>query len=336
MSTQRTSAMKRSSRLKVAAVALVVLTGLAVLPFVGSRYLIYLNSQVLFMILAAVSLNLLVGYTGLYSYGHVAFLGLGAYTYAILSETVHANFWLAFLAAPVVAGLFALIAGYFCVRLTAIYFSFVTLAFAQIVWAVAYKWIGLTGGDSGMPGVDVPAFLTNPRSVYYFIAVVVVILVLVLYQVTHSPFGLILNTMRENPNRALFIGVNIKLAQIVAFTLAGFMAGFAGALFVMNTRSIFPNVMLVTRSIDLIIMVVLGGMFHFWGPAIGAVIIVYLNDIIKARTEYWPLVLGLLIAVVVLAMPTGVTGVLARVYGFLRLRWAKRHGGAVVAGEGSG
>ncbi len=337
MSTPRTPVLKTSSRLKGGLVALGVVAGLAVVPFVGSEYQIYLNSQVLFMILAAVSLNLLVGYTGLFSYGHVAFYGLGGYTFAILTETVHLNFWLAFLAAPVVAGLFALAASYFCVRLTAIYFSFVTLATAQICWAIAYKWIGLTGGDSGMPGVDVPAFLASPRATYYFIAAVVVVLVLVLYQVTHSPFGLILNTMRENPNRALFIGVNIKKAQIVAFTLAGFMAGFAGALFVINTRSIFPNVMLVTRSIDLIIMCVLGGMFHFWGPAIGAVTIVYLNDFIKARTEYWPLVLGLLIAVVVLAMPYGVTGVLEKIRGAFRSWWARRRGGPVMAaGEGNG
>jgi len=336
MSTGQVPATARSRRLRAAAVGLVVLAGLGVLPFVGSQYLLYLNSQALFMILAAVSLNLLVGYTGLFSYGHVAYLGVGAYTYAILTQTAHANFWLAFFAAPVVAGLFALLTGYFCVRLTAIYFSFVTLAVAQISWATAYKWIGLTGGDSGMPGVAVPTFLMSPRAVYFFIAAVVALLVMVMHQVTHSPFGLILNTMRENPNRALFIGVNIKRAQIVAFSLAGLMAGFAGALFVINTRSIFPNVMLVTRSIDLIIMVVLGGMYHFWGPAIGAVMIVYLMDVIKARTEYWPLVLGVLIAVVVLAMPTGVTGVVERIYGWLKLRWEKRQNTVAVPGEGSG
>jgi branched-chain amino acid transport system permease protein len=326
---------KASRWWKPATVVLVVVIGLAVLPFTGSQYRVYLNSQVLFMILAAVSLNILVGYTGLFSYGHVAFFGVGAYTFAILTKTVHADFWFAFLAAPVVAGLFALAASYFCVRLTAIYFSFLTLAVAQICWAVAYKWIGLTGGDSGMPGVAIPTFLASPRATYYFIATVVAILVLVIHKVMHSPFGLMLNVMRENPNRALFIGVNIKKAQIVAFTLAGLMAGFAGVLFVINTRSIFPNVMLVTRSIDLVIMCVLGGMYHFWGPALGAVIIVYLNDVIKARTEYWPLVLGLLIAVVVLAMPTGVTGVAEKTRDRLRSWWARRHGRFLASDEGS-
>lgn len=313
-----------------------VLTLVAIMPLMGSQYSLYLNSQVLYMVLAAVSLNLLVGYTGLYSYGHVAFLGVGAYTFAILTETAHLNFWLAFFAGPVMAAAFALATSYFCVRLTEIYFSFVTLAVAQITWAIAYKWIALTGGDSGMPGVAVPDFLRNPRASYYFIAVVVLVLLAILYQVTHSPFGLILNTMRENPNRSRFIGVNIRWTQMVAFTLAGFVAGFVGVLFVINTRSIFPNVMLVVRSIDLMIMVVLGGMFHFWGPAIGAIIIVYLMDAIKARTEYWPLVLGILIAVVVLVMPMGVTGIVQRGYEGLKRWWTRRRGGAVTATEGSG
>ena len=293
----------------------------ALIPVFASGYALYLNAQILFMILFATSLNLLIGYAGLFSFGHVAYYAIGAYAFAILTKSYGLPFWISFAAAPVFAAVAAVIFGYFCVRLTKIYFTFLTLAFAQIIWAICFKWTPVTGGDSGIVGITPPDFLVPLSNTYYFILIVVAVLVFIMYKITHSPFGLILNTTRENPNRAEFIGVNVKLYQVIDFTIAGFFAGFAGVLFVLLTRSVFPDIILVTRSIEIIIMVVLGGMYHFWGPTIGTIILLYLNDTIKAQTEYWPLALGIILAGVILFLPTGVTGILSEAYARFRRRF---------------
>ncbi len=299
----------------------VVLFGVfALVPLTTSGYSMYLDAQILYMMLLATSLNLLVGYAGLFSYGHVAYFAIGAYTFAILSKTYGAPFWAAFFAGPVLAGVLSAVFGYFCVRLTKIYFSMLTLAFAQIVWAIAFKWRPVTGGDSGIAGIPLPAYIAPLNNTYYFILVVVAIMMAIMYRITHSPFGLILNTTRENPTRAEFIGVNVRLYQIIDFTMAGIFAGFAGVLFILVTRSVFPDMIQVTRSIELIIMVVLGGMYSFWGPAIGSVILIYLNDLIKANTEYWPFILGVILAGVILLLPTGITGLVSQAYSSLRRR----------------
>ncbi len=293
----------------------------ALIPVSGAKYAIYLNAQILFMILFATSLNLLVGYAGLFSFGHVAYYAIGAYTFAILTKSYALPFLLSFFAGPVFAAVAAAIFGYFCIRLTKMYFTFLTLAFAQIVWAICFKWTPVTGGDSGIVGIAPPSFLSSLNNTYYFTLIVVAVLVFAMYKITHSPFGLILNTTRENPNRAEFIGVNVKLYQLIDFTIAGFFAGFAGVLFVLLNRSVFPDIILVTRSIEVIMMVVLGGMYSFWGPSIGAIILLYLNDIIKARAEYWPLFLGITIAGVILFLPTGVTGILTQIYTKIKRRF---------------
>lgn len=293
----------------------------ALIPVSGSGYALYLNAQILFMVLFATSLNLLVGYAGLFSFGHVAYYAIGAYTYAILVKSYGLPFWVGFAAGPIVAAVMAAIFGLFCIRLTKIYFTFLTLAFAQIVWAICFKWTPVTGGDSGIAGITQPDFLLSSTNTYYFILIVVAILVFVMYKITHSPFGLILNVTRENLNRAEFIGVNVKLYQLIDFIIAGFFAGVAGVLFVLLTRSVFPDIILVTRSIEVVIMVILGGMYNFWGPSVGTIILLYLNDFIKARTEYWPLVLGIILAGIILFLPAGIIGILSQAYAKFKRRF---------------
>ena len=165
-----------------------------------------------------------------------------------------------------------------------------------------------------------PDFLVSMTNSYYFTFGVVVVMVLAIYQILHSPYGLILNAIRDNPNRAEFIGINVKQYQLIAFTIAGFFAGVAGVLFVLLTRSVFPDIILVSRSVEVIIMVVLGGMYNFWGPSIGAIILVYLNDFIKAQVEYWPLFLGLIVAILIFFFPNGIVGIVESVY----QRWKRR------------
>ncbi len=294
--------------------ALAIFIFFAFVPIYSSRYTIYINSQILITILFSTSLNLLAGYAGLFSFGHVAYFAIGAYTFVILTKSFHISFALSFIIGPVFAAFLAAISGYFCVRLTKIYFTFLTLAFAQIVWSVAFKWTSVTGGDSGIIGVTPPAFLDSSNSTYYFILIIVGLMVFLMYKITHSPFGLMLNTIRENPNRAEFIGINVKLFQLIIFIIAGFFAGISGGLFIILNHSIFPDVILVNRSIELMVMVILGGMYSFWGPAIGAIILIYLNDYVKAHAEYWPLILGIIMGGVILFFPEGITGILRKLY----------------------
>lgn len=281
----------------------------ALIPVIGSKYTIYFNAQLLFTILFATSLNLLVGYTGLFSFGHVGFYAIGAYAFTILYKTYGVPFGVSFVAGPLLAAAAAVIFGYFCIRLTKIYFTFLTLAFAQIIWAIAFKWTPVTGGDSGIVGITPPSLLLPLNNTYFFTLGVVAVLMYAMYRIAHSPFSLVLNAIRENPNRAEFIGVNVRLYQLIVFTISGFFAGFAGVLFVLLTRSVFPDIILVTRSIDVVAMVIVGGMYNFWGPMIGAVVLLYLNSFVKANTEYWLLVLGMLLAVVVLFFPSGIAGI---------------------------
>jgi len=281
----------------------------ALIPVIGSKYTIYFSTQLLFTILFATSLNLLVGHAGLFSFGHVGFYAIGAYAFTILYKTYGVPFGVSFVAGPLLAAVAAVIFGYFCIRLTKIYFTFLTLAFAQIIWAITFKWTPVTGGDSGIVGVTPPSFLIPLNNTYFLTLGVVAVLIYVMYRIAHSPFGLMLNVIRENPNRAEFIGVNVRLYQLIIFTISGFFAGFAGVLFVLLTRSIFPDVLLVTRSIDVVAMVIVGGMYNFWGPMIGAVVLLYLNSFVKVYTEYWLLVLGIILAVVVLFFPDGISGI---------------------------
>src|SRR4030043_654689 len=201
------------------------------IPVSGSRFYVFLGTDILIFGLFAVSLNLLLGYTGLVSFGHATYFGIGAYTCALLMKKASIPFPLAFAAAGALGGISALIIGFFCIRLTKVYFAMLTLAFSQIVWAMAFKWNSLTGGDNGFVGVPFPQFLDSKVLFYYFTLGVMAGSLFLLRKVVNSPFGRILTTIRDNPGRAAFIGVHVKLFQLIAFMISGFFAGISGALF---------------------------------------------------------------------------------------------------------
>ena len=310
--------------------ALVVLVAAFFVPAMGSRFYTFVASDVAIWALFATSLNLLVGYTGLVSFGHAAYFGIGAYTTGLLMKKLGVPFLLAFPAAGVVAGAFALIFGFFCVRLTRIYFAMLTLAFAQIVWAVCFKWDEVTGGEQGMPEIPYPDFgwverlgATVPlvggwrtAEYYYFLTLVLVALCLWgLRRIVGSPFGRILTTIRENPERAEFIGVNVRRHELVAFVLAGAFAGFAGGLFGIFNRGVFPDFAYWTKSSEVLIMTLLGGMGTFYGPSIGALVLILLNQQIVSYTEYWPLVLGTILVVLLFGFPGGLAGAAGALWG---------------------
>jgi branched-chain amino acid transport system permease protein len=310
-----------------------VLVAALFVPFVGSRFYTFVATDVAILALFAVSLNLLLGYTGLVSFGHAAYFGIGAYTTGIMMKKLAVPFVLAFPAAGVVAALFALVFGFFCVRLTKIYFAMLTLAFAQIVWAICFKWNDVTGGEQGMPEIPYPdlawmeklPLVNTLRTSDHFYLVTVVLVATCLWllrRVVGSPFGRILTTIRENPERAEFIGVNVRRHELVAFVIAGAFAGLAGGLFGIFNRGVFPDFAYWPKSSEVLIMTILGGMGHFYGPAVGALVLLVLNQQITSYTQYWPFILGSILIVLLFVFPGGIVGALDTAWHRLRPRRA--------------
>jgi branched-chain amino acid transport system permease protein len=310
---------------------LVVFIAGLVVPFLGSRFYTFVASDIVILSLFAMSLNLLLGYTGLVSFGHAAYFGIGAYTCALLMKSANAPFLPSLLAAGLMAGAFALLFGFFCVRLTRIYFAMLTLAFAQIVWAICFKWNDVTGGEQGLPNVPYPdmawmgalPILGNFRvgDHFYLGALTIVALCFAaLRRIVASPFGRVLTVIRDNPERAQFIGVNVRAYQLAAFVLAGFFAGVSGGLFGIFNRGVFPDFAFWTKSAEPLIMTILGGMGSFWGPAVGAAAFIVLNQQITSFTEYWPLTMGTVLIVLLFVFPGGIAGTVTGAVARLRAR----------------
>jgi len=290
-----------------------VVLALAAIPLMDSRYLIDLFNEIMIYALFALSLNVLIGYSGNVSFGHAAYFAIGGYTCAILLTTYGWPLLPAFLAAIVASAIAAAFVAYFCTRLTDIYFAMLTLAFAMLVWAVAFKWRGVTGGDDGFVGIAVPSFIDSRVPFYYFTLAVVTASVAVLWTICHSAFGRTLVAVRENPTRAGFVGVNTRLMRWWAFVIAGTFAGIAGAIFGMFHRGMYVESAFWTESATVLIMTLLGGMFSFFGPAIGAATLFILERLTNEYTEYWPTVLGVILLVILLFLPNGLVGLVQKV-----------------------
>ena len=312
-------------------ILLVLLLALTI-PWFGSRYYTFLATQITILSLFAVSYNLLLGTTGLASFGHAAYFGLGAYATGLLMKELDAPFLLALLAGGLLPAAFAALFGFFCVRLTKIYFSMLTLAFAQIVWAICFQWNEVTGGDQGIssipyPDLDwlslVPGLGRFRAGDHFYMACVVLVIGCIwgLQRITHSPFGRLLTTIRENPERASFIGIDVRRYQLAAFVISGAFAGISGGLFGIFNRGVFADFMFWPKSAEVLIMTILGGMNHFWGPVVGTIMMVLLNQQITSYTEYWPLVLGSILLVLLFTFPGGLMGALEA--GVKRLRGGK-------------
>ena len=310
---------------------LVVFLAMATVPWIGTRYDTLLASQIVIDALFAVSLNLLLGTTGLVSFGHVAYFGVGAYVCAILMKTYEVPFVVAFPAAGLGAALFALVSGFFCVRLAKLYFAMLTLAFSQIVWAIAYKWNDVTGGDQGLPQIPYPnldwmsalpgcADLLDGDRFYLLSLVLIAVSLAIVHRIVRSPFGRVLTTIRDNPERAAFLGVNVRLYQLAAFVIAGGFAGLAGALYGIFSRGVFADYVFWSKSAEILIMTILGGAGYFWGPPVGAAVLVWLNSVVTEYTEYWSLVLGAILLVLLFGFPGGIVGGLVALW-----RWIKAH-----------
>ena len=292
---------------------IVVVVALVLIPFADSRYLIDITTEIMVYALFALSLNVIIGYSGNVSFGHAAYFAIGGYTNAILLTTYELPLVVSFPAAVLASGLAAAFVAYFCTRLSDIYFAMLTLAFAMLVWAIAFKWRSVTGGDDGFVGVDVPAFIDTRVPFFYFTLVVVSVSTAVLWMICHSAFGQTLVAVRENITRAGFIGVNTRMMRGAAFVVAGSFAGIAGAIFAMYNRGVYTESAFWTESAQVLIMTLLGGMYSFFGPAIGAAALYLLERFANEYTQYWPTVLGVILLVIVLVLPEGLVGLARRV-----------------------
>jgi branched-chain amino acid transport system permease protein len=290
----------------------VLLAAVLLVPLVFPHFYLLLATEVLIMGLFAVAFNLLLGYAGMVSFGHAAFYGLGAYACGLLLKKAGAPFAVAFLAAPIVAAIAALVFGLLCIRLTRIYFSMLTLAFSQLVWAVAHKWYSLTGGDNGLVPIPVPEVLTGPRAFYLFTLASVVVATAALWRLVNAPFGRTLLAIRENAERAEFVGIHVRRVQLVAFVVSGGVSGLAGGLFALFSRGAFPDYAFWTKSAEVLLMTLLGGPYVFLGPALGAGILIVLNSVVTSFTEYWPVVLGVILLTLIYAFPGGVMQLVTR------------------------
>ncbi|GIX46237.1 MAG: hypothetical protein KatS3mg131_0448 [Candidatus Tectimicrobiota bacterium] len=287
--------------------------GLALVwPSLFSEMSVFVATEILVMGLFAVAFNLMLGYAGMVSFGHAAYFGIGGYTVALLLKKAGASFALSLLAAPLLAAVAALIIGYFCIRLTAIYFSMLTLAFSQIVWAAAFKWYDFTGGDNGITRIPFPAWAMSYTAFYYFTLALVGVSLLVLYCLTVSPFGRVLQAIRENPERAEFIGINVRGYELLAFAISGFFSGLAGGLFTVLQRGVYPDFIFWTKSAEVILMAILGGIYTFFGPLLGAAVLIYLDKIVTEYTEYWSVILGVILLLLLFFFPGGLLGFVQR------------------------
>ena len=301
-----------------------VLLALIVLPYVVPPYQTVLLTYGLVFAIAALGFNLLLGYTGLLSFGHSAYFGMGAYAVAftvkyLKLESMEALLLGGILASGAVAALFGLL----CVRYTKIFFGILTMALSQVLWSLAFKFFWVTGGSDGLrvptptllggfvrAGSDKFEFLSHRY--YFYVLAIFAICVAVMWVIVHSPFGKALQAIRDNETRAEFVGVQVWHYRWVAFLISGIFTGLAGALWVPLNGLTTPDILHWTFSGKMVFFTVLGGFQTFFGPIIGAVIYNYLETYAVGHTVYWQMVLGIVLVVLVLALPAGIVGTLRR------------------------
>ena len=309
---------KTASHLKVIVPA-VIFIALAILPFVLTNrfYLSLINEMMIFGLLA-MSLDVLLGYTGLLSFMHNAYLGIGAYIVGLfLIHVSPTSLWLACFVGVIATSLIALPVGWVQVRTGGLAFALLTLAFGMMFFTIVWKWYSLTGGDDGLMGVPSPEVhlfgwrlgnTGDPAVMYLLTLIVVGICYVLTLRIINSPFGAVLEAIRENEERASFVGINVRRYKLYGWMLACILAGISGALFILYKGYIGPTTMSAFAGAGILMMVLLGGMGTLWGPLVGSAIFIYIQDYISTMTEHWEIYLGLVVIFLVLFMPKGFVG----------------------------
>ena len=297
----------RPASLRLRLLGLAVLLALLGLPFFGGSFQLVLFGEIAIFALACMSLFFMMGPGGMVSFGHAAFFGGGAYAAALLVHYANSPMELAILLAPLCTGLLALVIGWFCVRLSGVYLAMLTLAFAQICWSIVFQWSGFTGGDDGILGIWPSKWASNEVVFYYLTIVISIGGILILRYLLFTPFGYTMRACRDSHLRADSIGINVKRQQWFSFAVAGVFAGLAGGIYVFSKGSVFPTEMSISRSFDLLLSVLLGGIHSLSGPVTGATAFIWLEDKIS-RVHFWRLILGSIYIFLVMAFPQGIAG----------------------------
>ena len=279
-------------------------------PWLAGPYVLTVLTEAAVAVLFAASLHFMMGPGGMASFGHAAWFGVGAYAAAFSAKGLGAGMAVGLLLAPLAAGALALAVGGFVVRMSGVYLAMLTLAFAQIAWAVAFQWVEITGGDNGVLGVWPDAWAGGARTLYWLALALCVGGALVLRRMLFAPFGFALRATRDSPLRAAAIGLDATRLRLAGFAIAGASAGLAGAVFAYAKGSVFPTYMAIPHSVDALVMVLLGGVQTMAGPIVGAVSYTVLQSWLLT-SEFWRFKLGLLIVLLVLAFPTGIAGAAA-------------------------
>ena len=303
--------------LRWAAAAVLVAVALALPPLAGfmetvspdtisANFTLVLGTSALVLALWSVSYNLMLGYTGMVSFAHAAFYGIGAYTVALLYQDLHWSVLPGLALSPLVAAVAGLITGYISLRAVRLYFALLTLAISQVCFVIAFEWYSVTGGDNGIHGISPPDFLANPTVQYYFVSAVVAVCILLMFGLVRSPFGAALVAIRENRLRAASVGLNVKRYELAVFTISAAFAGVAGALYAIYDLQAYPQLMYWTESAQPVVVTLLGGTGTFLGPALGAAVYTGLHNSIGTKyPAHLDIVLGAIVLGVVLLAPGG-------------------------------
>ncbi len=287
---------------------------LFLLPAFAGKYILYMTIHILILSVFALGFNLLLGYTGLLSFGQAGFFAMGAYASAKIL-LIAPSLLLGTLSGMLAGGISALILGYLCVRHTRIYFSMLTLSFGMMIYSLAWKWREVTGGDDGLVGIprapfQIPAFLTirmeSMGNYYYFVLVLSLVAIYVLYRIVNSPFGLTLKGIRDSENRVAFAGISVRTYRLLSFTIAGIYAGLAGSFLPPLENTVTPPIAHWTHSAEPVLVTLLGGIHTFSGPIVGAVLFYLIKDFIVRFTQYWLIWFGSIVVLLVLLFRGGV------------------------------
>ncbi|MEQ6472811.1 ABC transporter permease [Comamonas sp. wu1-DMT] len=301
-----------------------LLTLLVLLPLMasgaeGGSYATVLLADIFVAALFASSLHFILGPGGMHSFGHAAYFGLGAYGAALLVRTLDLPMEAALLLGPLAAAAGALLYGWFCVRLSGVYLTMLTLAFAQISWAIVFQWDDFTGGSNGLTGVWPPEWASQGPAFYWLALGICALGIYLLRRLLFSPLGYALRASRDSALRADAIGIDVRRIQWTAFVIAGLFAGLAGALFAFSKGGVAPDTMSVTKSVDALVMVLLGGVQTLAGPVVGAAAFTWLHDTVARNTEYWRALMGATMLILVLLAPQGIAG-------YAQLLWSRTCG----------
>ena len=315
--------LRRSGRGATAA-WLGLLSALVLLPLTtgvaeGGSYATVLLADIFVAALFASSLHFILGPGGMHSFGHAAYFGLGAYGAALLVRTLDLPMEAALLLGPLAAAAGALLYGWFCVRLSGVYLTMLTLAFAQISWAIVFQWDDFTGGSNGLTGVWPPEWVSQGPAFYWLALGICALGIYLLRRLLFSPLGYALRASRDSALRADAIGIDVRRIQWTAFVIAGLFAGLAGALFAFSKGGVAPDAMSVTKSVDALVMVLLGGVQTLAGPVVGAAAFTWLHDTVARNTEYWRALMGATMLILVLLAPQGIAG-------YAQLLWSRTCG----------